>query len=74
MLEDIELGSETKIDRATTELVGRQIRADPDFALFDISLDVDVGKDHGKPWYRELVDGGGIEPPTSALRTQRSPS
>jgi hypothetical protein len=21
-----------------------------------------------------LVDGGGIEPPTSALRTQRSPS
>jgi hypothetical protein len=23
---------------------------------------------------RKLVDGGGIEPPTSALRTQRSPS
>ena len=23
---------------------------------------------------RRLVDGGGIEPPTSALRTQRSPS
>jgi predicted esterase len=27
-----------------------------------------------KAWLLELVDRGGIEPPTSALRTQRSPS
>ena len=27
-----------------------------------------------KTWISEVVDGGGIEPPTSALRTQRSPS
>ena len=46
MLENVELRAEAEIDTAATELIRGQFGTDPNFAFGDISLDVDVGKDH----------------------------
>ena len=47
VFEDAEFAAEAEIDGAASELFGRQLGVDPNFAAVDVAANIDIRKDHG---------------------------